>query len=200
MSSTLLATKLYMPVARAKTVRRPRLIEELNTGASEKLTLISAPAGFGKSSLAREWVLELDKPIAWLSLDEGDNDLTRFFSYLIAALQQIEPSIGRTIQSLLGSPDPPPSQTLVTALINDIAISATPFVLVLDDYHAIQESLDSRDYAQSVGSPAIPDTPGHHHSRRSALPPGALARPGSDDRSSSKALALYGRRNSYLSE
>lgn len=97
---------------------RSHLIEHLNTGISEKLTLISAPAGFGKSSLAREWVLALDRPVAWLSLDAGDNDLTRFFAYLIAALQQINSAIGQSIQSILGSPDPPsavfgnPSQAL----------------------------------------------------------------------------------------
>ncbi len=139
MSDTLLETKLFIPVARANSVSRSRLLEHLNTGISEKLTLISAPAGFGKSSLAREWVLALDKPIAWLSLDANDNDLTRFIAYLIAALQQINPSIGQSIQAILGSPDPPPTQTFVAALTNDIAATPTPFVLVLDDYHTIRE-------------------------------------------------------------
>ena len=139
MANTLLATKLYIPAARANWAPRPRLIELLNAGRSAKLTLISAPAGFGKSSLARAWLLALDQPTAWLSLDAGDNDLAHFFGYLIAALQQIEPSIGQTVQGLLGAPDPPPAQTLITALINDIAGAPTPFVLVLDDYHAIRE-------------------------------------------------------------
>jgi LuxR family transcriptional regulator, maltose regulon positive regulatory protein len=139
MVDTLLATKLYIPVARSDRAPRPRLLEQLNAGISEKLTLISAPAGFGKSSLARDWVLGLNKPVAWLSLDAGDNNLARFFSYLIAALQQIEPSIGHTIQSVPDSPEAPTIHALVTTLLNDIAVSPTPFVLVLDDYHVIRE-------------------------------------------------------------
>ena len=128
-----------MPAPRANRVPRSRLINHLQAGISEKLTLISAPAGFGKSSLAHEWVLALHKPVAWLSLDAGDNDPTRFFAYLIAALQRVNPCIGQSVQPLLDSPDPPPFQTLVTALTNDIAVSATPFTLVLDDYHTIRE-------------------------------------------------------------
>jgi LuxR family transcriptional regulator, maltose regulon positive regulatory protein len=79
MRDNLLATKLYIPAARPDSVWRPRLFEYLNAGITGKLTLLSGPAGFGKTSLARDWVLGLDKPVAWLSLDEGDNDLVRFF-------------------------------------------------------------------------------------------------------------------------
>lgn len=135
----LLTTKLYIPARRLDAVSRSRLIEQLDAGISRKLTLISAPAGFGKTSLARDWVLEMDRPVAWLSLDQGDNDLTRFFSYLIAALQQIDPSIGHTIECALGAPEPPTIHPLVTTLVNNITVSSTPLILVLDDYQMIRE-------------------------------------------------------------
>ena len=91
MSTPILATKLYIPPPRAKIVLRPRLIERLNEGLSSgrKLTLISASAGFGKTTLVSEWIAGCGRPVAWLSLDEGDNDPTRFLTYLVAALQTI---------------------------------------------------------------------------------------------------------------
>ena len=91
MPTPILATKLYIPPPRPKAVRRPRLIERLNEGVSSgrRLTLVSAPAGFGKTTLVSEWVAGCGCPIAWLSLDEGDNDPTRFLAYLVAALQTI---------------------------------------------------------------------------------------------------------------
>ena len=91
MSNVLLLTKLYIPPPRPNIVLRPRLIERLNEGLSAgcKLTLISAPAGFGKTTLVSEWVAGCERPVAWLSLDEGDNDPTRFLTYLVAALQTI---------------------------------------------------------------------------------------------------------------
>ena len=139
MSEPLLATKLYISEAQADVVPRPRLMEYLNGGLSGKLTLISAPAGFGKTTLARDWVLASDMPVAWLSLDEGDDCLTCFFAYLITALQQIEPSIGHTFKGALVSPEPIATQTLVTELLNDVANIPTPFVVVLDDYHTIRD-------------------------------------------------------------
>ena len=96
MSTPILATKLYIPPPRPKVVLRPRLIERLNEGlpAGHKLTLISAPAGFGKTTLVSEWVAGCGQPVAWLSLDEGDNDPARFLAYLVAALQTIAAGIG----------------------------------------------------------------------------------------------------------
>src|SRR5512139_364741 len=94
MSTPILATKLYIPPPRPRTVLRPRLIVRLNEGLHGKLTLISAPAGFGKTTLVSEWVAGCQRPAAWLSLDEGDNDPTRFLMYLIAALQTLPPKIG----------------------------------------------------------------------------------------------------------
>jgi LuxR family transcriptional regulator, maltose regulon positive regulatory protein len=92
MSIPILATKLYIPPPRPKVILRPRLIERLNEGLHRKLSLISAPAGFGKTTLVSEWVTVCERPAAWLSLDEGDNDPTRFLTYLVSALQTIAPS------------------------------------------------------------------------------------------------------------
>jgi LuxR family maltose regulon positive regulatory protein len=144
-SPPILTTKLYPPPTRpaSSVVARPRLIERLNQGLQQTqgLTLISAPAGFGKTTLVSDWLRHSDAQIhtTWLSLDDGDNDPTRFLTYFIAALRQIDPNIGRTVQRMLQSPQPPPLETLMTALINEMSISLidTRCVLVLDDYHLI---------------------------------------------------------------
>ena len=132
-----LATKLFIPPPRANAVLRPRLIGQLNEGLHGKLTLISAPAGFGKTTLASEWVASCERPVAWLSLDEGDSDLTRFLTYLATALQTIAESIGEGVLGMLQSPQPPPTESILTALLNEATTIPGPFVLVLDDYHAI---------------------------------------------------------------
>lgn len=137
MSIPILATKLYIPPSRPNTVSRPRLIERLNEGMHSKLTLISAPAGFGKSTLVSEWVAGCERRVAWLSLDEGDNDPSRFLTYLISALQTIEPNTGKGLLAALQNPQLPPIESLLTALINEITNFPDHFVLVLDDYHAI---------------------------------------------------------------
>src|SRR5438045_8808994 len=137
MSTPILATKLYIPPLRAKVVSRPRLIERLNEGLYRKLTLISAPAGFGKTTLISEWVAFIERPTAWLSLDEGENDPARFLTYLAAALQTIAPDIGAGVLSALHSPQPPPPESMLTALLNDLTTISDHFVLVLDDYHVL---------------------------------------------------------------
>jgi len=139
MAIPLLTTKLYIPSARPSTVSRPRLLERLNEGLCQgrKLTLISAPAGSGKTTLLSEWVNHCGRPVAWLSLDGGDNDLARFLAYLIAALQTIEKSIGAGVLDALQGPQPPPEEELLAALINQIDAIPTSFVLVLDDYFRI---------------------------------------------------------------
>ena len=138
MSEPLLLTKLYIPPPRPKIVLRPRLIERLNEGlCSRKLTLISAPAGFGKTTLVSEWVAGCERPVAWLSLDEGDNDPARFLTYLVAALQTIAANIGAGVLGVLQSPQPPPIESILTALLNEITTIPDNFVLVLDDYHVI---------------------------------------------------------------
>src|SRR5438874_13657346 len=116
MPTPILATKLYIPRLRPNVVSRPRLIERLNEGLHRKLTLISAPAGFGKTTLVSEWVAGIERPTAWLSLDEGENDPARFLSYLVAALQTIAPDIGAGMLSMRQSPQPPPPEAILTAL------------------------------------------------------------------------------------
>ncbi len=137
MSTPVLATKLYIPRPRPNVVSRPRLIERLNEGLRGNLTLISAPAGFGKTTLVSEWVALIDRPAAWLSLDEGENDPARFLTYLITALQSIAPTIGEAALGVLQSSQPPPSESILTALLNDLTTIQDHFVLVLDDYHVI---------------------------------------------------------------
>lgn len=138
MFAPILTTKLYIPPPRPNLVPRPRLIERLRQGLYRKLTLVSAPAGFGKTTLVTDWLHHLERPAAWLSLDEGDNNTLRFLSYVIAALQRIEPALGKTTQSLLQDPQNFSQETVVTSLINEIAGVETSFVFVLDDYHVIE--------------------------------------------------------------
>jgi LuxR family maltose regulon positive regulatory protein len=145
----LISTKLYLPPPRPNLVSRPRLVKQLNAGASCKLILISAPAGFGKTTLLYEWISGRELPLAWFSIDSNDNDPIRFWAYVIAALQTIEPEIGVTAFSALQTPQPPAIEALVAELINDIAESANHIsvlseerrlILVLDDYHLITET------------------------------------------------------------
>jgi LuxR family maltose regulon positive regulatory protein len=150
MPAPILATKLYIPPSRSKIVLRPRLIEQLNEGLSSGrtpgVTLISAAAGFGKTTLVSEWVASCGSPVAWLSLDEGDNDPVRFISYLVAALQNIKAGIGEDLLATLQSPQPPQAEAILTTLLNEISIIPEHFLLILDDYHAI----DSQPVDQSL--------------------------------------------------
>jgi LuxR family maltose regulon positive regulatory protein len=141
--SFLLTTKLYIPPPQPKVVLRPRLIERLNEeGLSRTLTLLCAPAGFGKTTLLSEWLSRCQRPAAWVSLDAGYNDPIRFLSYLVAALQTITPNIGEEegLWSMLRSPQPPPTESILTAVLNEISTTTIEddFVLVLDDYHLIE--------------------------------------------------------------
>jgi len=143
----LLTTKLYIPATRPELVPRTRLIEQLNRGLHRKIALISAPAGFGKTTLVTEWLdnvrLDAKNKAAWLSLDEGDNDQARFLTYFITALNRaegIEATIGEGALSMLQSPQPPPIESVLTLLINEIATIPDRFILVLDDYHVIESS------------------------------------------------------------
>jgi LuxR family maltose regulon positive regulatory protein len=146
MPTPILATKLYIPPPRAKIVSRPRLIEQLNQGltSEHKLTIISASAGFGKTTLVSEWVAGCGRPVAWLSLDEGDNDLLRFISYLITALRSIKAGIGEGLLAAIQSPQPPPTESILTTLLNEITTISDGFIFVLDDYHIIDsKSVDN---------------------------------------------------------
>ena len=143
MAMPLLTTKLYIPPPLPNPVERPRLIERLNEGLHRKLTLVSAPAGFGKTTLISEWVGGRERPAAWLSLDEGDNDPTRFLTYLVAALSRVEgmeATVGEGALSMLQSPQPPSTEAVLTSLINEVAALPDRIILVLDDYHIIDSS------------------------------------------------------------
>jgi LuxR family transcriptional regulator, maltose regulon positive regulatory protein len=137
MSLPILTTKLYVPPPRAKVVLRPRLFERLNEGLSRKLTLISAPAGFGKTTLVSEWVASCQQQVAWLSVEERDKNPATFLIYLVTALQTIAPKIGEGVLSALQSPQPPTTESMLTALLNEIATIPDNVVLVLDDYHTL---------------------------------------------------------------
>ena len=138
----LLATKLHCPSIPSKRVRRPRLIQRLSEGleAGRQITLVSAPAGFGKSTCISEWLSALDRwPVTWLSLDPADDDPGRFFAYFIAALQKVEANLGQEIEAVMHSGQLPPGETISAALINDILEMEDRFLLVLDDFHVIQD-------------------------------------------------------------
>jgi LuxR family maltose regulon positive regulatory protein len=158
---------LYIPPSRSELVPRIQLLGRLNGGLKRRLTLICAPAGFGKTTLLSEWVNGKDEggrrrdeaknlhplsftpnlsgphpfEVAWFSLDENDNDLSRFLSYLVAALQTVRPDVGKTTAAMLQSPQSPPLETMLTAFINDITHLSDKVVLVLDDYHVIANKI-----------------------------------------------------------
>lgn len=135
----LLHTKLYCPPPPTTLLSRPRLLAQLSAAMEQKVTLVSAPAGFGKTTLISDWIQRdsRQKQVAWVSLDEGDNDLTRFWSYAIAALQRVVPDVGRYALDLLHV-QPLSVESVLTSLINDLAALTSSVLLVLDDYHAIQ--------------------------------------------------------------
>ena len=141
MSNSIITTKLYTPPTRTDLVPRSHLIERLNRGLTHKLTLVSAPAGFGKTTLISSWLRQADRPAVWLSLDESDNDLIRFMGYVITALQKIDEQIGQAAQAMLQHPQLPPTEALMTTLVNDVATAAAEFIFVLDDYHVIDALL-----------------------------------------------------------
>ena len=135
----LLATKLHVPGPRPGFVPRPRLADRLDEGLGRGLVLVCAPAGYGKTVLLAEWARRGRRPVAWLSLDAGDNDPARFWRHAVAALDGVCPGIGERVGPLLGPPPPSSFEPLVTALINELTAqpSADELVLVLDDYHVI---------------------------------------------------------------
>ena len=143
MSFSLLSTKLYIPPVRAGAIARPRLTEKLLSGINHpgSFIMLSGPAGFGKTTLLSKFVAQIQQPVAWLSLDEGDSDPNRFWSYLIAACQSVFSEVGETALALLRAPQPVPEDTIPTLLINDLASQNHALVLILDDYHTIQNPL-----------------------------------------------------------
>ena len=139
MAGPLLETKLQVPRRRRDLVARPRLSERLSRGAESALTLVSAPAGFGKTTMLADWLTitaTKERSAAWLSLDQRDNDPALFWTYLVAALKTAAPGVGADALSLLQSPQPP-IEAVVATLLNDLSAISNDVVLVLDDYHLI---------------------------------------------------------------
>src|SRR3712207_4085795 len=137
---SLVSTKLRFPQARPNLVARPRLAKRLEREAGRKLTLLSAPAGFGKTTLLLEWLEGRaggGSSVAWLSLDEGDNDPARFLSHLVATLKTIEEGTGEGVLAALRSPEPPRIDALAGALVDELAAIPGEVALVLDEYHVI---------------------------------------------------------------
>jgi LuxR family maltose regulon positive regulatory protein len=142
MPASLIATKLHRPLAHADLIPRPQLFELLEAGLQTPLTLVSAPPGFGKSMLVVSWLYSQKSGLqaAWLSLDESDNAPDFFWRYFIAALQSIRSGLGETAQTMLASPGGPDMPSVLTTLINELALLPGPLLLVLDDYHLIRSS------------------------------------------------------------
>jgi LuxR family maltose regulon positive regulatory protein len=142
MSTPLLETKLFLPRPRRGLVARPRLRERLHRGLASRLMLVSAPAGFGKTTLLVDWMASVvagsdEIATAWLSLDAGDNDPATFWQYVIAALRTATPGIGADALELLREPQPPPMEHVLTSVLNDLASTEVDVLLLLDDYHVI---------------------------------------------------------------
>ena len=137
LASPLLMTKLHVPRLRRGLISRPRLTAQLDDGFTQPLSLITAPAGFGKTTLIADWLSQRNLPAAWVSLDAGDDDPARFWSYVIAALEILQPGVGERALALLNSPETHTAQVILTALINAVAASPMEFGLILDDYHVI---------------------------------------------------------------
>ncbi len=144
MTMPFLTTKFYIPPVRPGSVSRPRLIKQLSAGLwrnrrfARRLTLISAPPGFGKTELLSEWVGGIERPVAWVSLDADDNDPTRFWGGFITALRTAQPGIGETALTMLRSSQAPPIEPILVALINEITRRPDALTLILDDYHVIE--------------------------------------------------------------
>src|SRR5437764_7185379 len=136
----LLTTKLSIPHIHAGLVARPRLFEQLQTGMQLPLTLLAAPAGFGKTMLLSAWVQWSKRPVGWVSLDSNDNDPVQFWAYVITALDKVHPGIGKAPLSLLQSAQSAPIETVLIALVNALSTFQQEIALVLDDYHVIESS------------------------------------------------------------
>jgi LuxR family maltose regulon positive regulatory protein len=134
----LLSTKLQPPPVREKWVARMSLLLKLDAAVNHKLTLICAPAGYGKTTLLSQWNSRRGQAAGWLSLDGSDNDITQFLRYFLAAIQQIDPGVGALIPEMLRPPRPLAGQAVWITLINDLAASEKEFIIILDDYQEVE--------------------------------------------------------------
>ncbi len=133
MSGTLLTTKLYVPQTPPELVPRPQLAQHLNQGLTRKLTLVSTPPGYGKSTLVASWLAESGHNAAWFSLDAGDNDPVRFWTYVIAAIQTVNQEVGNEARQIIGSPQLRSTEPVVISLLNEISELTHDLIMVLDD-------------------------------------------------------------------
>ncbi len=140
MSGELVDTKLRLPPVRANLVSRPDLVERLDRALNGRHSLVSAPAGFGKTALLSQWLATSPHPASWISLDASDNDPVQFLRYVIAALERAVRNMGRRADTLIRSPHPPATELIFKALLNDLTECGGPLTLVLDDYHAVDVS------------------------------------------------------------
>ena len=136
----LIQTKLNRPAIGPNSVVRPRLISRLDDVLKERVTLICAPAGYGKTTLVLQWLDQRRMPAAWFAVDETDSDPDRFLSYFVAAVRTVVPEFGSDIVRLLSSPQLPPLEYLADAVVNELATLDRPLAIVLDDYHRIDRS------------------------------------------------------------
>ncbi len=135
---SLLATKLRVPPVRGDRLARPRLLRRLEEAAARPLLLVSAPPGFGKSTLLAEWTAASGRPVAWVSLDPDDNDPSRFWRYVAAAIDQVHPGLQELLVPLLRAPNPPSPEVVAGRIVNELAARPDAFTLVLDDFHVIR--------------------------------------------------------------
>ena len=135
----ILATKLHVPQPHVVSIPRKRLTERFEEAVSSgiRLILLTAPAGFGKSTLVTHWLTHQDRPLGWLSLDKGDRQVSHFLVYLVSALQRISPEIGAKILSALQTTDNPPVESILTVLLNDVIEYVEESILVLEDYQEV---------------------------------------------------------------
>lgn len=201
MPTPILATKLYIPPPRPHAVLRPRLFERLNGGLRRKLTLISAPAGFGKTTLVSEWLAACQMPAAWLSLDAADRDPARFLSYLVAALQTVVPAIGDGVAEALQAAQPASIDALLAALLNDISAAPKQGISARARRFPYRRGPATQRRARfSARSPAAPDAPSDHHPRGPPATLGTPTRPRPADRAARRRFALYASRSRRISQ
>ncbi len=195
MDRQILKAKLYVPRYRADAVPRSRLHERLDEGARRDLTVVSAPAGFGKTTLLADWSQRSELPVAWVSLDERDDDPVRFLLYLIAAIGTIHEDFGKTTRAFLGSLQSREElEPVLTALSNEILELPSDFVLVLDDYHCRTLGDHPRRPRLSAGPLAAADAPDHRRPHEPSAAAPEAARAGTVDRAWRSGPALHTRR------
>ena len=158
MSSSIIKTKLYVPRRPLKEVARQRLFDRINQSIHRKLTLISAPAGFGKTTLASQWVLATAHKTCWLSLEAEDRELGRFLSYFVKAVQQVSDVFGNELLAVLASPQLPPFESIMSRLLNEMHVVQEQCVVVFDDFHLV----DDQKVARALGF-LLEHLPDHYH-------------------------------------